>query len=454
MSGPKVVRVVTREERIDTCESLLRQLDAAVASLMQVAKRFGDSKADDASQMAQRRSMLRELVASDRFDEAEQRIRQEIAYCQAEREQVVARATQAATSARAKASRQRIAAQMLIEKIAAHAQGEHKGVLDQLRGIAKAERHTEDADRVLAMAARLVTAVDDRGPQLSSDQQALANTLKGSEAAGDRDSTWRAPEIQDGRLVALQERLAQIEVLRDGDAAHKFSARLSQLEAEAETPARSMRIDALVLDVVSAVETLKVESDTLSKAEFALTELKALDSSDDGMGLQVRLAEALALRSIQQLPQLINAAESTINSARQRASASARRDAILSGLETLGYQVNETMATSWVEHGRVVLQKPGNALHGVELASAADAQRLQMRAVALSEVRPQGTDLHAETAWCEDFGTLKAVLAKNSSELVIERAMPVGAVPLKVVQAGNSQSSQTVEARHFRGRSA
>ena len=452
MSGPKVVRVVTREERVDSCETLLRQLDAAIASLKKAAKRFDDTKADETAEITQRRSMLHELVASDRFDAAEKGIRQEIAFYQAEREQAIARATQAATSARAKTSRQRIAAQMLIEKVAQQAQGEHLGMLDQLRGIAKAERHTEEADRVLAAATRVVTAVDNRGTQLSSNQQALANALKGTEVASDREGAWRAPEVQDKRLVALQERLSQIEVLKDTEATLQFSARLMQLEAAPDSPARSMRIDALVLDVVSAADAIKADAELFSNADLLLRELATTVTAEEEKALQGRLSKALESRDVQQVRDLTTDATEAIAQARRRVAAAARRDAILSGLASLGYQVNESMSTSWVEQGRVVLQKAGQSSHGLEIASPPDAQRLQLRAVAISESRSRSSDLAAETVWCGEFGKLQTLLAQQSSQLIVEKALPVGAVPLKVVQSTNLSSAQATEIRHSVGR--
>jgi len=452
MSGPKVVRVVTREERIDTCETLLRQLDAAISSLKKTAKRFDDTKAHELVEMTQRRSTLRELVANDRFDEAEQSIRQEIAFYQAEKERTIVRATQAATSARAKSLRQRITAQMLLEKIVQQTHGEHQGMLDQLRAIAKTERHTDEADRVLAAATRLVTTVDSRGASLSSNQQALANALKGTEVASGPEGAWRVPVAQDQRLVALQERLSQIEVLKDNEATSQFSSRLMQLETEPDTPARSMRIDALVLDVVSAADAIKADAELFSNADLLLSELAAPVTAEEEKALQARLSKALESRNIQQVRELTTDATEAIAQARRRVAATARRDAILSGLASLGYQVNESMATSWVEQGRVVLQKPGQATHGLEIASPADAQRLQLRAVAFSESRPSSSDLAAETTWCGEFGKLQTLLAQQSSQLIVEKALPVGAVPLKVVQSTSLGSTQVEEVRHSVGR--
>ncbi|YCI88526.1 hypothetical protein M1D99_12320 [Pseudomonas sp. R3-41] len=49
--------------------------------------------------------------------------------------------------------------------------------------------------------------------------------------------------------------------------------------------------------------------------------------------------------------------QSLIASHLQNQAALARREAVLDGLASLGYEVREGMATAWVETGKVVLRK-------------------------------------------------------------------------------------------------
>ena len=104
------------------------------------------------------------------------------------------------------------------------------------------------------------------------------------------------------------------------------------------------------------------------------------------------------------------------------------------------------MATYWVQNGRVVLKKSDQDQPGLELASAADAQRLQVRAVAFSASLSPASNLAAETAWCGDFSKLQERLKQQSGELAIERAMAVGAVPLKVVETPAAQQVESPSA--------
>ena len=122
-----------------------------------------------------------------------------------------------------------------------------------------------------------------------------------------------------------------------------------------------------------------------------------------------------------------------IDMQRQKA-ASARRQAVLHGLAKLGYSVNEGMSTALTNAGRVVVQKPDFPGYGVELLVGDDSGRLQVRTVALAAVRDKTRDLDAEMRWCSDFTKLKADLGTNGTQLAIERALEVGAVPLRVVE--------------------
>ena len=100
MSGPKVVRVVTREERIESCERLLAQLDVAVRGLKADSARLGDAEGSRLAASVARRDALRELLSQNAFDQVEREAQQEIAFIAAKRGEVVERAASAAAVAR------------------------------------------------------------------------------------------------------------------------------------------------------------------------------------------------------------------------------------------------------------------------------------------------------------------------------------------------------------------
>lgn len=124
--------------------------------------------------------------------------------------------------------------------------------------------------------------------------------------------------------------------------------------------------------------------------------------------------------------------------------ASARRRAVLSGLAALGYEVRESMATAWAQDGRLILRKPASADYGVELGASANLDRLQIRVVGAdqpSQPRTTERDRDQEVIWCGEFDRLRADLAARGSDLVIERALGIGAQPVKSVAIPFSASA-------------
>lgn len=449
MSGPKVVRVVTREERLATYAALTAQLDAALAAMKADAARLGDAEGEELATSKQRKGELDALVSQDAFDQAERQIQQEIGFITAKKVEMIERAATAAALSREKASRRRHAAATLLKELERRASNKDADLLTSLKSIAAQAKPSEAADTVLSRAA--ASMVSDAPPaQLTDVQRALAQSLQSARDAGAGSTArWTASFEQDRRIAQLQRQLAQIEVLRDGDAAEAFSLRLGQLELETAGAGRDMRLDALVLDVAAAVASLKRDVEALEKASQMMAEVDALAAAELS-GARQRLADALGRRDASAATSAMEEAATALAQARQQLAAEARRAAILTGLASLGYEVNETMSTSWAQDGRVVLRKDAADQHGVEVASAPDAQRLQVRAVTFSANSTLASNLAAEQTWCGDFTKLQGLLKQAAGGLAIEKAMPVGAVPLKVVQPPAATQATATAARSLR----
>ena len=446
MSGPKIVRVVTREERIETCDRLLAQFDIAVRGLNADSARLGDAEGAELAASSARRDALLELIRQDAFDQAERQAQQEIAFITAKRGEVMERAASAAAVARRKLSQQRHAATTLLKELERRAPAAHAELSTRLGEVASQYQASDVAEAVLAQAL-MALAPASPNAQLTEAEKALAKSLQG---ADDPATGWRAPIKQDKRISELQHRLSQIQVLQTADSTAAFTVRLEQLEHEAEGPVRDMKLDALVIDVSAAVNTLKRLADLTDAAQLMLQEVCLLGTSADLSRASDVLQTAIASHAEEALKRGLAEASEALGRVRATRTATARREAILAGLESLGYQVNEGMATSWVTAGRVVLKKSDADMHGVEIASAPDAQRLQVRAVAFSANLSPASNLVAEHTWCGDFTKLQEHLKRNAGELAIEKALPVGAVPLKIVDAPAALQSPSTAIRQPR----
>jgi hypothetical protein len=446
MSGPKVVRVVTREERIEICKGLLAQLDAATRALKVDAIRLDDSEGQVLARSTIRRDALIELVRSDNFDQAEVQIRQEIDFISSKRREAIERAASAVAVARRQLSSQRHAATTLIRELERRAPEAHVELAAGLRQIASQAKVTITAEPMLEKA---MLALSRAAPaaHLSEEQQALARSLQATQDPGFGGNGWQSLAAQDKRIVDLQHRLAQIDVLKSSEATVAFNQRLDALELEAHGPVRNMKLDALVIEVAATVDGLRRLSGLVESAQAALAEIAVFGSLTELEPVRKTLEAAIADPDEMQLAKVTAGATQAVGMARAAQAAMARREAILAGLATLGYQVNDNMATAWVDEGRVVLRKADGDAHGLEIASAPDAQRLQVRAVAFSSGLAAAANLAAETAWCGDFSRLQESLRQNAGDLAIERALPVGAVPLKVVQAPTAAQDRSEVAR-------
>jgi hypothetical protein len=84
--------------------------------------------------------------------------------------------------------------------------------------------------------------------------------------------------------------------------------------------------------------------------------------------------------------------------------------------------------------------------YGVEIGGGADAARVQVRTVAFrgaSAPADSARDVDAETIWCGDLLQLQAEFAAGGGAIVIERALPVGAVPLKVINDASAAGEES-----------
>jgi hypothetical protein len=88
----------------------------------------------------------------------------------------------------------------------------------------------------------------------------------------------------------------------------------------------------------------------------------------------------------------------------------------------------------WAQDGRLVLKSATRPDYGVEVGAAGSGERMQMRAVVF-DMGARGPDpardRDAETIWCGEVLILEEKLAEFGEGLVIEKALPVGATPLK-----------------------
>lgn len=426
MSGPKVVRVVTREELVAVGETLLRRLDTAVADWKQACVAAGSSESQ-VQQTKARRDGLEVAFREDKFAEFATKATAEIDFLEAD----AARRLQAAARSRAK-ERARLESGRQIASVFLSGPSLPEKLSLDLRRAAEGKLSMVELDAVLSTAARSLHSQDAAG--LSESQRALANRLAASESGPSFDE-WKAGRIlPDPRMQSLLEQIAQLELLGESAAAATLQVKLRELQSVGGSAERQLQFDSLQIAFMKAKEAGVRRSKALKESRLLSSEL---GSFGDAAEPSVRELLSLSRDSdVASLDDAVARASKELEGLRGARAAAARRRVVLDGLTKLGYTVNEGLSTVTPASGKLVMRTPGNSDYGVEISGAGNSERLQVRSVVFTAARNSSNDIPAEQSWCGDFGKLQAALKAQGCDVIVEKAMGVGAVPLKVVETG------------------
>lgn len=435
MSGPKVVRIVTREEIIAICEGHLQRLELVLARWQAQANKVGELSEQERVATFARRDRLRALLAQEHFAELQKAVPAEIEHLRRDLEDREERAIIRAAQRRQRERRLKENAATLLEALQACSEGADQDLLRSLTQLANGIIK-EDDERLLA-AGFVQLAKADQKETLSEAQRALAQQLKVDDTPNSLNE-WMAARhpdtLPDIRLQRINRHIAELQLLQGTGSAASFLQAQERAEAEPESQRRNLLLDSLVLELASSTRTFKNKRESLQRLQDLASEMET-QVGTDYTALLSQISTCTTVTNLETIAVLIEQCEAFIATHLQAEAALARREAVLSGLASLGYEVREGMATAWAETGKVVLRKVATPGYGVEVGGKADNGRLQVRAVALSGDRDKTRDRDIETIWCNEFHRLQALLKDRGSELLIERSLSVGEVPLKEASA-------------------
>jgi hypothetical protein len=435
MSGPKVVRIVTREEIEAICRAHIAQVDAAIARVIGTLKRHDMLTDDKVAALEQRRTALEKAFEAERYMDVQKVAPSIVDHCNAEIASIEAKAIVAAEAARNRGRRLAEAARSVISLRERH----KLPVGPELRLVAgQASNAGSDAldemQRQLDQALREVMKAG-ASTDLSKDAKDLAGRL----GAGQTATTLEDWLIQNPLPVDEMERrldkvLAELKVIGDQSLFEVFAARAAAIAEEPARDRRDLLTNSLILDASTSVAKAKESASLRLQIGGVASELASYPGV--AKDLLARVESAKSLSDANALRGVLAEAQVATEQVKREVAAKARRQAVLQGLATLGYEVREGMATAWAKDGRVVVRKPGDTDYGVELGSASDVSRLQVRLVGSDQPaspRDNARDRDREVSWCSDFDLLKSAVAARGGEIVIEQALGVGTQPVKTV---------------------
>jgi hypothetical protein len=430
MSGPKVIHVVTREELVARCEVHLRQLDVAIAEWMKAHERNSKEDIEAIKGVVSRREELGRLLKEDRFSELQKRIPAEISFLRADAQARIERA--AFKAAQLKQTRRRTAhtARMLLEALGKSG----RSVPDDLR---RDLVSTETATNPEAAITRAFALLCPAGPNgtVTDRQRELASQLGRDEKRATL-AEWlvsQPPFEESDSYLRIDRHLAELSAL-DVDPS-PFATRAAAIAHE-PAPRQALLADSLLIDLARTVKEERERSVRLADLRERAAELAHHDSVA-AQTLRGRIEAAIAAKDGTSAPVLIQEADALVQEELRFLAADARRRAVLQGLASLGYEVNEGMATAWVQGGQVVLRKAANPEYGVELGGGAKSELLQVRAVAFGSAQsPRNAirDRDMEAVWCSELEQLRSMFSISGGGIQIEQALPVGAKPLKLIE--------------------
>lgn len=436
MSGPKVVRIVTREEMIARSEAFLSQLESAVSHWDRQSTKVGELSDHERAATRNRAAQIRALLQNDRFTDIERAVPTEILFLRQDLAERERRAIEKKAERKRYDRRIRENSSSLLGALKSRHIDLPDDLIRSIESLANGA-FLDAAEDVLARGFALL-ATSTENDSATTEQRELAKKLN-EELSPTTVREWLGNQIKLSPRDEREEReeriyryISELELLEGPDLTTSFVERLRAASGEIRLQQRNLLLDSIVLDLAAMTRACQQRRELLDEIRDVGTALVAI-SGDASASL---LAEANAIgtsRDIALHQDLLNRARAFVLEQTQQEAALARRKAVLDGLATLGYEVREGMATAWAESGRVVLRKSMTPGYGVELAGRADNGRLQVRAVALSQGHDKQRDRDIETIWCGEFKELQSRLSAAGNSLSIEQARGVGEVPLKVV---------------------
>jgi len=427
MSGPKVVRIVTREELIEICRGLLARVDSALADWRRIGARNDCLDEGAIAAAERRREELAAEIAAGRFANVQRNAPLEETFLRADIQNRLAAAADRESAKRSRDRRRREAGKSLISAL------ERSGVAlsdELIRRIA-----TGDESALSLGFAALNKPTD----QIRANRELATKLAEG--AMRQSFASWldtTCSTYVDPEFERLDARISECEMLTSLAPVGEWRSRLEAASTMGGA-SRSLHLDALAAEIRRAIAN---EKDRISERDRLSGLLSEAEVAGISVGAWRRNVDQL---DAGQLRGCATEIRSRLDSLRAERAAIERRAAVLEALAKLGYEVREDMATAWADNGQLVIANPSRPGYGMEVRGGVQtADRIQMRAVVFESADgalDAARDRDAETLWCGDVGKLRERLAEKGADFAIERALEIGTTPLKRIRVAADDSS-------------
>jgi len=426
MSGPKVVRIVTEEERLAILEYEIARLESATNTLFKSLKRNGLLSDEVKHQFEEKLKYYKTNFSTKDYTSIPVAIAKEIEFIEFEKKKHENVAVE-------KIAQKRRYKRNLSESVRTFELLQSRGGLDIAKGFFPNPNYVleysddqlkEIEEKMNTISEQLVNKQEQisRDANYSTEQKAVIERLNNT-VKNDKPEKWETSPIEP-QTLRIDSLLAELTILEcDEKEKELFYQKLNRLYEEPAGRNKSMLIDSLVLDLsvfVKAIRALMHAKDQLREQQFILASLE--------IDLKEQIEKAIRSENIDVLDSMIEKCKQISNETLKERSAESGRKAIIRGLNALGYSVNQKMKTALVENGQLVVKHNNQIDYGVEVRTVPNTNKMQVRLVShLPEnERRAHDDIDAEEKWCSDFSRLKSLLSDQDVNLDYEMALKPG----------------------------
>lgn len=443
MSGPKVIRIVTREEILAICHGLMAQVNEVLSVCERAAAGNQALSAETSARWRSDVTRLEHLLKRDEFRAFQKQapqlietIRHEMA-ARIESQQSAAAATRRRTTSLMHTARQ------LQTQLRDATVNIPQDLSRQLQDAAAGRLEVDQLERVVAQTLRNLPTTT--AAELTPQQRETLRKLSGDDSMSTFAEWVATANREHPQMKQLDRSVGQLAACGANVAAATLTDRIDMLQQEANSERRNLLMESLCLEAAALVRQEQQHAALCQAASDLRVTIQSAGDGEFCRGGLGRLETALRERNPAAIQTEMKALQEKHDEAAHQRAAQASRVALLNGLKELGYSVNEGMATIWNQQKKLVVQHPQKKGTAVELGAVGPNNQFQARVVALqSESRDAQSDRQVENDWCDGLAQIKSEVSKAGADLRIERAVPAGQHPLKVIH----WNVETDDSRH------
>lgn len=452
MSGPKVVRIVTKQEVIAICRGRIDALQNTIDQWCKFAAKHDALTAIEENSVKQRLSSILTMFENEQFNDVQKKCNEEISSLKMDITRIREEAIAKAAYERSIRRRLQYSAQTVIKSLQTSNCEVPKELLNIVSSVITAdETELSTIKSTLSRILNLHNFGSNETQILTPLQKELSRKLSEGEKL-ETLADWKIHHSLDTKETEANSRLdkllAEIEGLHNELAVKEFLSRVALITKEPSSSRRSLLTDSLMFDLITYSNEQQEKELAIESMREIHCELKRLDSST-AKNLDQMFKKAIDSDDVSLIRSLTESGIELIKKESKYLVGIARREAILKGLSELGYEVKESMATAWVRNGRIIVKKPNEPDYGVELGAIEEAERMQIQLVSFKQSTNSSQDIEKETIWCSEFSRLRSLLETAGTRLLIEKALPVGSRPLKQVKESSIFSSPNGQSKDY-----